>query len=423
MPGKIELQRGHRYVAMFNGVKVRSGPRILSGTRRTDPVKQPAPGVVRLYHRLGAMAIAEARRLKSAQLGPAHIGHIDIQGRVRRQRRIFELLQQHANRLPGRIEPARILADQGNGNRRKTQEAAFRRRGHRARIQHVVAEIGAMVDAGDDHIRILIEQSGQGQVYAIGRRAVHAINTVSRPVDAQRRIQSQRMTRAALIAIRRDNDDVGEVRKRQRQRGEAIGLVAIIVTKQYSHLEASAGMMGRKKDKHSNSDETALFRESIGDVKPVPNRRLRVEPPAPQPHARFTRADDKAVLDESMRAGPDVADMETGEELVFHRPHVGRKVMRQLRRGNYVVQEEIDLHGMTADQAHTELHAFIKECSTAGLKSVRVVHGKGRGSGPKGPVLKAGVNRWLTRWQEVAAFCSAQPRDGGTGALYVLLTR
>jgi DNA-nicking Smr family endonuclease len=181
--------------------------------------------------------------------------------------------------------------------------------------------------------------------------------------------------------------------------------------------------MGGKKDKHSNSDEAALFRESIGEVKPVSSRRKRLQSPTPKPHARFTEADHQAVLHESLATGPDPADMETGEELIFQRPNVGRKVMRQLRRGNYSLQEEIDLHGLTADEAQVELHGFIKRCSIDGIRCVRVVHGKGLGSGPKGPVLKAGVNRWLTQWEEVAAFCSAQPRDGGTGAVYVLLSK
>ena len=181
--------------------------------------------------------------------------------------------------------------------------------------------------------------------------------------------------------------------------------------------------MGDKKDKHSNSDEAALFRETIGEVKPVSNRRKRLQSPAPKPHARFTEADHQAILNESITAGPDPAEMETGEELVFQRPNVSRKVMRQLRRGNYAVQQEIDLHGLTVNEAPAELHDFIKECVSADMRCVRVVHGKGRGSGPKGPVLKAGVNRWLTRWEEVAAFCSAQPKDGGTGAIYVLLSR
>ncbi|MDH3509686.1 MAG: Smr/MutS family endonuclease [Gammaproteobacteria bacterium] len=182
-------------------------------------------------------------------------------------------------------------------------------------------------------------------------------------------------------------------------------------------------MMKKAKDKHSNSDDTALFRETVGAVRPLTNRRQRLQPPAPKPHARFTEADRNAVLEESMATGPDPAEMETGEELVFQRSMVSRKVMRQLRRGKYALQEEIDLHGLTAAEARTELHTFIQDCCARGLKCVRVVHGKGRGSGARGPVLKVGVNRWLSQWQEVAAFCSAQPIDGGTGAVYVLLRR
>jgi len=182
-------------------------------------------------------------------------------------------------------------------------------------------------------------------------------------------------------------------------------------------------MMKKNKDKHSNSDEAALFRETVGAVTPVTNRRRVSETPAPKPHARFTQADRKAVLKEPLTAGPDPAEMETGEELVFQRPMVSRRAMRQLRRGKYTIQAEIDLHGLTAAEAEAELHAFIKDCCARRLKCVRVVHGKGLGSGARGPVLKIGVNRWLSRWQEVAAFCSAQRADGGTGAVYVLLRR
>jgi DNA-nicking Smr family endonuclease len=179
--------------------------------------------------------------------------------------------------------------------------------------------------------------------------------------------------------------------------------------------------MGDKKDKHSNSDEAALFRESIGDVKPVSSRRRRPDSPAPKPHARFTEADDRAVLNESMTAGPGEAEIDSEASMNFHRPNIGRKVLRQLRRGSYAIQDEIDLHGLKVDEAQSELRKFIQESRTAGLKCVRVVHGKGLRSGSRGPVLKNGVNSWLRRWPEVAAFCSAQPSDGGTGAVYVLL--
>ena len=87
------------------------------------------------------------------------------------------------------------------------------------------------------------------------------------------------------------------------------------------------------------------------------------------------------------------------------------------------MQAEIDLHGMTTSEAQAALRDFMAECAADGLQCVRVVHGKGRGSGPRGPVLKTNVNRWLRRWAIVLAFCTALPRDGGTGAIYVLLQR
>lgn len=178
-----------------------------------------------------------------------------------------------------------------------------------------------------------------------------------------------------------------------------------------------------KKDKHSKTEESALFRDAIGQVDPVKTRRKASQRPQPKPHAKFSRADDQAVLEESLMMDADIAEVETGEELVFARPDITKKVMRQLRRGQYAIQDEIDLHGMTLDEARPALHDFLRECLADHCHCVRVVHGKGRGSGPRGPVLKNAVNRWLRRWDAVAAFCSAQPHHGGTGAVYVILRK
>jgi len=97
--------------------------------------------------------------------------------------------------------------------------------------------------------------------------------------------------------------------------------------------------------------------------------------------------------------------------------------MKELRRGKLPPQDYIDLHGLTSHAAHEILRDFILSSHRRGLRCVRVVHGKGISSGAKGPVLKAGVNAWLRHWDEVKAFCSAQDRDGGTGAVYVLLRK
>ncbi len=85
--------------------------------------------------------------------------------------------------------------------------------------------------------------------------------------------------------------------------------------------------------------------------------------------------------------------------------------------------DEIDLHGLTALQAREALRQFLAEAVQRGLGCVRVVHGKGLRSGPRGPVLKHAVNTWLRKVDAVLAFVSAPRRDGGTGAVYVLLAR
>lgn len=182
--------------------------------------------------------------------------------------------------------------------------------------------------------------------------------------------------------------------------------------------------MGGKPPKNINPEDTALFRNAVGDARPLqPRRRLDLRGPPPGARARFRRQDEAQVLAESLRDSPHSLETESGEELVFRRPQVSQQVFRRLRRGQFTLKSEIDLHGMTNVQAREELRKFIAECVAEQIQCVRVIHGKGLRSGPRGPVLKASVNAWLRRWQDVLAFCSAPPRDGGTGAIYVLLRR
>ena len=169
-------------------------------------------------------------------------------------------------------------------------------------------------------------------------------------------------------------------------------------------------------------DDRELFRRALADAKPLRTKRRAAEViRKPAPSARFARADEKAVLRESLEADIDATESHSGESLRFHRPSVGRRTMRKLARGGYSVQGEIDLHGMTVAEAKPRLAEFIESCVRDGKLCVRVVHGKGRGSGSRGPVLKQKVNRWLRRWDSVLAFVSTRQVHGGTGAVYVLL--
>jgi len=168
--------------------------------------------------------------------------------------------------------------------------------------------------------------------------------------------------------------------------------------------------------------EARAFREAMRGVRRL-SRGGKAERAAPKPpaKARFTRADQVEVLRESLLPPPDEAALSTGDELSFRRPHISEAVLTQLRRGAYVVDGEIDLHGMTGAEAKAALRTFIAECLEQRVRCVRVVHGKGRRSGPRGPVLKNVVNHWLQRADDVLAFGSARAVDGGSGAIYVLL--
>ncbi|MCU0761199.1 MAG: Smr/MutS family endonuclease [Steroidobacteraceae bacterium] len=169
------------------------------------------------------------------------------------------------------------------------------------------------------------------------------------------------------------------------------------------------------------ADEVQAFREAVRDVRPLACEPRIVHRRKPRPRAEFRRRDELAVLEESITLTPADLEVETGDELAFRRPGVQDSVMRKLRRGQYRVEAEIDLHGLTLPEAKQGLRDFLAGAIFRGLRCVRVVHGKGLRSGHRGPVLKNGVNVVLRRTDPVVAFCSARPLDGGTGALYVLL--
>jgi DNA-nicking Smr family endonuclease len=127
------------------------------------------------------------------------------------------------------------------------------------------------------------------------------------------------------------------------------------------------------------------------------------------------------VLQESLETDTGDPELASGEELVFSRDGVQSGVLRKLRRGQYRVQAEIDLHGLTVPEAKEELRAFLAHSLERHIRCVRIIHGKGLRSGHRGPVLKGAVSSVLRRVRPVLAYVSARQVDGGTGALYVLL--
>lgn len=169
--------------------------------------------------------------------------------------------------------------------------------------------------------------------------------------------------------------------------------------------------------------ERELFAISVGPV--VPLRRtaaLPPRPPAPPAHPRQRVLDEARVLHESISDEFDAESLlETDDALSFRRRGVGPEVVRKLRRGVWAIQAQLDLHGLRRDAARERLAEFLRESVRAGLRCVRVIHGKGNGSPGREPVLKGKVRSWLVQKSEVMAFAQARAQDGGHGALLVLL--
>ena len=131
--------------------------------------------------------------------------------------------------------------------------------------------------------------------------------------------------------------------------------------------------------------------------------------------------DDAAVMSELLLDPLSLEDFESGETLSYRSQGLSDASWRKLRRGQFRLQGELDLHGLGRDAARLEVIRFFLWCSSRDFRCVRLIHGKGNGSPNTGPVLKRLLDGWLRRRQDVLAFCSAKPCDGGTGAIYVLL--
>jgi len=170
-------------------------------------------------------------------------------------------------------------------------------------------------------------------------------------------------------------------------------------------------------------DGALLFRRAVADVVPLPpSDRAELKRPRPRPLARQRQADERQVLIDALADPWDwEAAVSTGEELYFVRPGVPAAAMRKLRRGGWVIQAELDLHGHTGDEARVALAAFLNRCLRTDRRCVRIIHGKGHGSKNRLPVLKNKVRHWLTQREDVLAFCQARTVDGGAGAVIVLL--
>lgn len=173
----------------------------------------------------------------------------------------------------------------------------------------------------------------------------------------------------------------------------------------------------------ADEDDLAAFLAEVADARPLKaSARVAHSPAAPAPiPLQSLRAERQALADTLSDALPADLELETGEALSYRRHGIAADVLRRLRRGQWTVQDHLDLHGLVVDEARALLAAFLAQAARRGLRCVRVVHGKGYRSAGGEPVLKGKVAAWLAQRDEVLAYVQARDQDGGGGAVLVLL--
>jgi DNA-nicking Smr family endonuclease len=175
-------------------------------------------------------------------------------------------------------------------------------------------------------------------------------------------------------------------------------------------------------DQNGDNEDRSLFRKAVQGARPLKQDRHHPKQPRRKPVPLQRHRDDQEVM-ASLLSDDYSPDIETGEELLFVRTGIQQRVLRKFRRGQYTIEAELDLHGRTATEARELVSQFLQRACAGNKRCVRIIHGKGLSSIGKLPILKVKVNSWLRQKDEVLAFCSARPQDGGGGAVYVLLKR
>ena len=188
--------------------------------------------------------------------------------------------------------------------------------------------------------------------------------------------------------------------------------------------QATEQAQARAKVERKQTSERDLFVRAAGAVQRLPDKgqAVHAKRPLAPPAVMQRELDEQAALQESLSDEFDVGTLlDVDEQMSFLRPGLGTDIPRKLRRGDWAIQRQLDLHGLRVQDARERLGSFIREANKQGLRCVRIVHGKGLGSPGKAPVLKRRVYNWLLQKDEVLAFVQAKPADGGAGALVVLL--
>ena len=179
-----------------------------------------------------------------------------------------------------------------------------------------------------------------------------------------------------------------------------------------------------KSNEISDEDRNSFLNE-VADVRPlISEKRVEEVKNKPSPKPKFSQHEhelEQPSNDTTLSDPVDLRDAVVDDVLFFARAGIQQKIQKKLRRGELPIEEELDLHGYTVNEAKTAIQDFLFECERQHIRYIRIIHGKGYRSDQKIPILKTHVAYWLPQLSNVLAFSSAVPKDGGTGAIYILL--
>jgi len=180
--------------------------------------------------------------------------------------------------------------------------------------------------------------------------------------------------------------------------------------------EEQARREREREARHQAQAEQELFARAVGKVQALDHApRVTLQSPPAPPRAFQQQRDDEAVLKASLSDEFDISTLlDVDDQLSFRRPGIGTDVTRKLRRGDWSIQGQVDLHGLRSEEARDTLAQFVRDAVRMGWRCVRIVHGKGLGSPGKQPVLKSKVQRWLVQKKRGAGVCSGSPGARGS---------
>jgi DNA-nicking Smr family endonuclease len=179
----------------------------------------------------------------------------------------------------------------------------------------------------------------------------------------------------------------------------------------------------KSKPSKIDHDDIALFKEEIGEVEHIDHNKIHPITNQPKPVPRFRQQRLDQEIKDTFSEDYESNTVGSEETLNFRRSGIQQRLFSRLRTGQIQIEAELDLHGMTIPVAHESLAKFLHDCQHYTIRCARIIHGKGWSSKHHKPILKTKLNSWLQQEQDVLAFCSAPIKDGGTGAVYVLLRR